>query len=432
MRTSVLINVVFYTLTVLVDIAGSVRLQKRHLPHRSSASNSTSILEVEQRWIDLEERCNHTCKVRIQEEALAEANDIRFRLELKKASVIAGLEGHVDYNNHIPRFSRVKNPEAYLSNPAGYLQRNGIVLPSDQMHRQRRCLGAHVAKRSGQGRCHKVNTSKKKAQARAEGNNTVNEPKLAVFILGPSAVGKSSAVALLLKSGVLGAGFPAVTWDGGTWRDVSHVWKTWAQKKDGTRFKNFYDFMFKGKGQTGSPKVEIKKIQTHIFEEWLNKWNEAHKMPRTIVVPDTAVGCMSTRSSASCPILKKIALLRKFKYDVKFLTVHAGPKSIMESGFRRSVHEGKVYSPCSYGLAASAVFALHKSRRFDKKQDWLFMENTFSSDPDVVPDFFAWKDTPSKKEAGYKTRVKRDVCKWAKACPEGCRAACGLALGFCL
>jgi len=225
--------------------------------------------------------------------------------------------------------------------------------------------------------------------------------RTAIFVLGPSAAGKTSIVASLgLLRKTMACQFPAMTFDGAGVRDVSQVWKRYAQdggkweacdgcrgpgsQKDGTRhwvseqapsclLKKYFEDVTQP-----SLKPNLKK---HMFD-WIAKY-----MPKTVVIPETAVPCVTTIFEKFCKVLKTIKKFRKLGYTIKFVVVYAPLEQVRKAGTERALKEGKPYSSKAYALALYGAKKLYK--KFRGSSEFIFVNNTWRKDK--LPDEFSWE-----------------------------------------
>mmetsp|Transcript_5994 Transcript_5994/g.17167 ORF Transcript_5994/g.17167 Transcript_5994/m.17167 type:complete len:371 (+) Transcript_5994:65-1177(+) len=216
-------------------------------------------------------------------------------------------------------------------------------------------------------------------------NTREDNKKTAVFVLGPSAVGKTSMAATLaaVRGDDLGIRFPLVTLDGSDWRTTSKVWRKFAQiggawqVKNGERrwitaawtrpdeqqcrLSDFYDTVFK--------KVVPPMLENFVFDMLKKEY-----FP-TVIVPETAAKCALPGSK--CRATKVKERLEELGYTVKFLVIHGDPEVVQASGTRRALEEGKLYDSRSYGFALASVKYLHATY---PKHDWRFYVNSFRED----------------------------------------------------
>jgi len=235
--------------------------------------------------------------------------------------------------------------------------------------------------------------------------------RTAIFVLGPSAAGKTSIVASLgkLKKG-MAYQFPAMTFDGADAREVSEIWKRYAQnggawrvcdgcrkpgsQKDGTRAWNA--FPAKGcllaKYFEDVAKPHLKPNLNKLMFEWIHKFR-----PKTVLIPETAVPCVTTAFEKVCKILKLIEQFRKLGYKIKFVVVYAPLTQVTASGRSRALTEGKPYSSSAYAFALYSAKQLYK--RFRNTDDFIFVNNTYQTDK--LPELLDWET--------YKKVVKESI-----------------------
>jgi len=276
-----------------------------------------------------------------------EWQDAEFQMRLLQHTVKSGVECCTSYNNQLQFFQKPANVDEYLHQ---YWQ--------------------------------------SKAQASDEG-------RTAIFVLGPSAAGKTSIVASLGKlRNEMAYQFPAMTLDGADAREVSEVWKRYAQDggkwegkshKDGTRHwapqeKALSCLLLKYFDDVAKPycKPNLKKL--------IYNWIEEYK-PKTVLVPETAVPCYSTMFEKTCKILKTIKKFKELGYKVQFVVVYAPLEQVKEAGTRRAFTEGKPYSAKGYAMALSGAENLYK--KFGKESEFIFVNNTYRTNQ--LPDELSWE-----------------------------------------
>jgi len=281
-----------------------------------------------------------------------EWQDAEFQMRLLKQSVKSGLGCCTSYNNQLQMFHKPDNFTEYLD--------------------------------------------KSKVQVSDEG-------RTAIFVLGPSAAGKTSIIASLGKlRKEMAYQFPAMTLDGADAREVSEVWKRYAQdggewetscdgcsgpgsQKDGTRhwvplakarsclLRKFFDDVAKP-----YLKPNLKKL--------MYNWIEEYK-PKTVLIPETAVPCYSTILADWCKILKTIRKFKKLGYKVQFVVVYAPIEQVKEAGTKRALTEGKPYNPRGYAMALQGAEKLYK--KFGKDSEFIFVNNTYRTNQ--LPDELSWE-----------------------------------------
>jgi len=223
-----------------------------------------------------------------------------------------------------------------------------------------------------------------------------DKSQTAIFVLGPSAAGKTSIVASLAKlRDTMAYEFPAMTLDGADAREVSEVWKRYAQ--DGGRWQGKrptrtwvpYDeahkpigncLLSKYFGDVAKPNMK-KYLKKYMFE-----WIEAYK-PKTVLIPTTAVPCLTTLFEKACKILKTIKKFMHLGYTVKFVIVYAPLEQVRKAGMRRALTEGKPYSSSSYALALFSAKKLYK--KFRNKAEFIIVNNTWRTNQ--LPEEISWK-----------------------------------------
>jgi len=280
-----------------------------------------------------------------------EWQDTEFQMRLLKQSVKSGIECCTNYNKQLQIFQKPDNFMEYLN--------------------------------------------RSKAQVSDEGRTVI-------FVFGPSAAGKTSIVASLGKlREEMAYQFPAMTFDGADARDVSEVWKRYAQDggkweayegcsgpgshKDGTRHwvpheKALSCLLSKYFDDVAKPycKPNLKKL--------MYNWIEEYK-PKTVLIPETAVPCYSTMLVKACKILQTINKFKKLGYKVQFVVVYAPMEQVKEAGTRRALTEGKPYSSRGYAMALKAAEKLYK--KFGKDSEFIFVNNTYRTNQ--LPDELSWK-----------------------------------------
>eukprot|EP00939_MAST-03C_sp_MAST-3C-sp1_P003491 g3491.t1 len=166
--------------------------------------------------------------------------------------------------------------------------------------------------------------------------------KIAIFVLGPSAAGKThrtkANLSQVLQANALPGDLSFVSIDGGIMRDSSELWKYAKdlRMKEKTPIKGFSD-LFKGYFQ-----MHIRAFKRKLFKSLLDKGVN-------MVIPETAASLVGDRCGSW---LKR---LRAANYTVVMTAVHASRATCNRNGKKREVEEGKKYSNFSWIYAMRSI-----------------------------------------------------------------------------
>eukprot|EP00939_MAST-03C_sp_MAST-3C-sp1_P003569 g3569.t1 len=210
--------------------------------------------------------------------------------------------------------------------------------------------------------------------------------KIAIFVLGPSASGKTHMtrenLRLVLRSNGLNLDSLFVSIDGGIMRDCSRNWN--CMKHRHTRdFKGFKD-LFSGYFQP-----YIRRLKKQTFHALLRRGVN-------MIIPETSVNASSTVEHYHGPASKgKVKImfdkLKSEGYTILMTAVHASRQKCMSNGKHREVLEGKKYKNASWGIAIGSISRMFNYYREEGylEQTQFVMDNSDWSDPEtlVVPPY---------------------------------------------
>jgi hypothetical protein len=177
--------------------------------------------------------------------------------------------------------------------------------------------------------------------------------KYAVFVLGPSAAGKTYMTKHTLLPRILKGkcdnggwtpqlGFTSI--DGGTIRDVSICWQ---EMKDYPHriecVKGFSDLFSK------YFQPRISKLKKRLFVEYRNRG-------LNIIVPDTATGLRNS-------VVDRIQAAYNDGYKIVMSAVFCSKAVCCEQGHSREIREGKKYSSASWPIAMHRIMSVFNSVR---------------------------------------------------------------------
>jgi len=301
-----------------------------------------------------------------------EWHDTKFQMRLFEHSVKSGVQCCTEYNNQLQMFQRPDNFLEYL------------------------------------------NRSKTQVS---------DESRTAIFVLGPSAAGKTSIVASLGKlREKMAYQFPAMTLDGADSREVSEVWRRYAQ--DGGKWEACDGCSGPGSHKDGTRHwVPDEKASSCLLSKYFDdvakpyckpnlnelvfKWIEEYK-PKTVLIPETAVPCYTTTFQKLCKVLKTINKFMKLGYLVKFVVVYAPMEQVKEVGKRRALTEGKPYSSRGYAMALDGAEKLYK--KFGSKYEFIFVNNTYKSNQ--LPNELSWETYKQIVSRAMRRQMAEQITKW--------------------
>eukprot|EP00941_MAST-03F_sp_MAST-3F-sp1_P003032 g3032.t1 len=189
----------------------------------------------------------------------------------------------------------------------------------------------------------------------------MKDPK-AIFVLGPSASGKTFSTKVALakieednkwiafdkKEGTCTIGF--ITIDGGLVRELSTIWSemrqlAWSNGNAG--FSDLFDTYFQ------KPIAKFKeKIYRKLLEERAN-----------IVIPDTCVSDAFHIGSKPSKRVRRMIDLRDMGYEVALFAVYCSRDTCEHNGKSREKSEGKLYSPIGWSWATLMIEQLFLAHR---------------------------------------------------------------------
>jgi len=174
--------------------------------------------------------------------------------------------------------------------------------------------------------------------------------KIAIFVLGPSASGKTHMtrqnLTKILKVNGLSHESSFISIDGGIMRDCSENWRQ--MKRRHTReYKGFKD-LFGGYFQP-----MVRQFKKRCFQTLLSRGVN-------MIIPETSVNASSTVEHYHGPATKgKVKImfdkLKEEGYTILMTAVHASRLKCMDNGKRREVLEGKKYKNASWGVAIGSI-----------------------------------------------------------------------------
>eukprot|EP00940_MAST-03C_sp_MAST-3C-sp2_P002094 g2094.t1 len=205
--------------------------------------------------------------------------------------------------------------------------------------------------------------------------------KIAIFVLGPSASGKThmtrANLRLVLDSNGLNRDSLFISIDGGIMRDCSKNWG--AMKRMHTReYKGFKD-LFGGYFQP-----HVRHLKKLCFSALLRRGVN-------MIIPETSVNASSTVEHYHGPSTKgKVKImfdkLKREGYQIIMTAVHASREKCMSNGKHREVLEGKKYSISSWGVAIGSISRMFNYCRDEGylSQTFFVMDNTDWSKPETL------------------------------------------------
>lgn len=191
--------------------------------------------------------------------------------------------------------------------------------------------------------------------------------KIAIFVLGPSASGKTHMtrqnLTKILEANGLSKETTFISIDGGIMRDCSRNWGR--MKRRHTReYKGFKD-LFGGYFQP-----MVRQFKKRCFQALLTRGVN-------MIIPETAVNVSSTVEHYHGPASKGKAkiMFDKLKaegYTILMTAVHASKLKCMDNGKCREVLEGKKYKNSSWGVAIGSI-----ARMFNYSRSEGYLHETF-------------------------------------------------------
>jgi len=189
--------------------------------------------------------------------------------------------------------------------------------------------------------------------------------RIAIFVLGPSAAGKThrtkANLSQVLQANNLPGDLSFVSIDGGLMRDTSEWWEyaKGLRLREKTTIKGFSD-LFKGYFQ-----MHIRAFKRKLFKSLLERGVN-------MVIPETAASIVGDRCGGY------LRSLRAAKYTIVMTAVHASRARCNKNGKMREVEEGKKYSNFSWIYAMRSVekyFNLCRSLGYHK-ETFFVVDNT--------------------------------------------------------
>lgn len=174
--------------------------------------------------------------------------------------------------------------------------------------------------------------------------------QLGIFVLGPSASGKTTSARFLLEQLVSRNNWKVratprfLTIDGGKIRDLSEVWRELirlpelVKQKQWIGIKNAYDMM---------KQIQVDFKNDMLTQATLNKWN--------MLVVTTAADSTCAVLQTGCTEWSLYESLAREGYKLTFLTLVVDLANVEAQGYARERQEGKKYSSFAYTFAYKAA-----------------------------------------------------------------------------
>lgn len=212
-------------------------------------------------------------------------------------------------------------------------------------------------------------------------NEDLNEP-VAIFVLGPSAAGKTFStklnLPLVLEENHLPSDLCFTTIDGGIMRSISLVWKEITQISKvcprSPGIKDAHD-LFAGAYS------RRKKFQM---------FNNLVKQKKHLIIPDTAPGCslaswkrviLSSVWKSPCKAWDFYKELHNQGYKIIMTAVSADKETCADRGKMREQSEGKIYSGKQWRNSVKAIPALfQEAREIGNENTFFIFDNNESPD----------------------------------------------------
>ena len=191
--------------------------------------------------------------------------------------------------------------------------------------------------------------------------------RIAVFVLGPSAAGKTYMSRVNLPYVLVANHFPIVpfvTIDGGTMRDVSENWNEMKSKCPADGFTDLFSGFFKS--ETGRFKMRL-----------------FHSLCRhgvNMLIPDTFADWVPGLHEGKG--MKMLTALAEQGYTVIMTAVHASRVKCLQSGLSREIKEGKQYHSTYWERSIKKIeSAFNRCREmgFEDRTFFIFDNTNFTS-----------------------------------------------------